>query len=835
MNEPRLPGGEEQGRAQGRRSRAFRWVGRAGLAVAVLLTLAFTWAYWQLRSSVPTTDGAMAIPGLERPVLVLRDASGVPTIQGQTHEDVARALGVVHAQDRFFQMDLARRRAAGELAELVGAVALPADREARRFRLRGRARAVVEQATAEERALVQAYSEGVNAGLATLGARPFEYLILRQPPRPWVAEDSVLVLASMFFSLQDEDAEAEGRGALLHDLFPAPLADFLDSSASQWESPLVGEPRPAPVPPGPDVFDWRRALPALSRTEPTPPPQPTADEAVLALFGSSPPESQPGSNNWALSGSRTRSGRAIVANDMHLAIGLPNIWYRASLSYYAANGAESVTGVTLPGLPAVVAGSNGRLAWGLTNTGGDWSDRVLVEPAEHDPTSYRLSGGTRPFETFHEEIVVRGGPAERLEVKETAWGPLMAPDAAGRLVATAWVPHQPGGMNLRLLALERARTIDEGMAIANGSGVPALNIVFGDTAGHIAWTIAGRIPKRVGFTGSRPESWADGTRGWAGWVEPADYPRVIDPPGGLIVTANNRLVDRQWLALLGDGEYDPGARARQIQRGLEALTQPAAADMLAVQLDDRAELMGRWRLLLLDTLTPAAVASHPDRRTFRRLVEEQWTGRASTESVAYRLVRQFRTAAAERAFAPFVARARAVDADFPTTPGRSLEGPVWALLTLEPLHLLDPRYADWDALRLDAVDRAIATLTEGGRRLEERTWGEANTLRVRHLFSASIPLFGRWLSLPAVALPGDVHMPRVQAPATGATERFAVSPGLEADGYFHMPGGQSGHPLSPHFTDGQTAWALGEPTPFLPGPPSSRLTLMPASPVRATP
>jgi penicillin amidase len=292
------------------------------------------------------------------------------------------------------------------------------------------------------------------------------------------------------------------------------------------------------------------------------------------------------------------------------------------------------------------------------------------------------------------------------------------------------------------------------------------------------------------------------------------------------VTANNRLVGGLGLQMLGPGSYDPGARARQIRDDLRALRRPRERDMLDVQLDDRALLMERWRSLALGALTEPSL-TRPERREFRRLIQTDWNGRASTDSVGYRLVREFRTKVAELALAPFVAEARQLDPDFPATPGRSLEGPVWALVTGRPRHLLDPKYPDWHALLLDAVDRTVSSLAADGRPLADRSWGEVNTVRVQHPLAGAVPWVGAWLNMPPQALPGDLHVPRVQGPTMGASERLTVSPGHEEDGYFHMPAGQSGHPLSPNYRDGHTAWARGEPTPFLPGPAVTRLVLRP--------
>lgn len=433
--------------------------------------------------------------------------------------------------------------------------------------------------------------------------------------------------------------------------------------------------------------------------------------------------------------------------------------------------------------------------------------------------------GPQPFEVTVETIAIAGNAAETIEVRETIWGPVDGPDAQGRLHAVVWVPHAPGGITLDLTALETATTLDEAMTIANLAGVPGQNCVLADAPGNIAWTVAGRIPRREGFDGRLTTSWSDGSRRWNGWYTPDEYPRIVNPPSGVIVTANNRIVSGEWLSMLGDNGYDPGARARQIRDGLQALDAADTGDMLRVQLDDRAILMGRWRDLALSVLADAPASAARDE--FAALVRDNWTGRASVDAVGYRLVRQFRLKAAELAWAPFVARVRPLAPGFPAAPGRALEGPMWALLTTQPAHLLDPAYENWTALLIDAVDQTIASLTAGGRTLADRTWGEANTLSAAHPLSRAIPRLGAWLDLPKDPLPGDSHMPRFQSAGTGASERFAVSPGAEEHGYFHMPGGQSGHPRSPHYQDGHRAWVHGEPTPFLPGPSVARLVLRP--------
>jgi penicillin amidase len=794
---------------------------RALRAVLVLLGLGVVgaaglglWARARLAASLPALEGRLALRGLASLVRVERDALGVPRIVGRSRLDVARATGFVHAQDRFFQMDLLRRRAAGELAELFGPPAADLDKKTRVHRFRKAAERAVEDSASEERAIIEAYVAGVNEGLRALAAPPFEYLVLRTEPSPWKPEDSVLVALAMFLTLQGEDAPAESSLGLMSETLPAPLFAFLAPPGTEWDAPIVGDAFEAPAVPSADVFDLRKrpsmALPkaaTLSREE----------------------RHAYGSNSWAVAGARSAHGGALLADDMHLGIGVPNTWYRASFEWPdPARPGEShqVTGATLPGTPAVIVGSNTFVAWGFTNTEGDWSDLVIVEPDPRDEDAYRTPDGPRRFERTTERIAVKGAPELTLEVVSTIWGPILDHDQRGRPRAHAWVPHEPGGVNLALMGLESARTIEEAMAVAHRSGAPAQNFSCADRTGRIGWTVMGRIPRRVGSFGRVPTSWADGSRRWDGWLEPERYPSVVDPPSGRIWTANNRVVGGEMLAVMGDSGYDLGARAGQIRDALFALDRATERDMLKVQLDDRALFLTRWRDLLLRTLTFEATSRDPRLAEARRLVDS-WGGRAAVDSAGYRIVRAFRLEVAAQVFAALTSACKKADDRFEWDAHRQWEGPLWALVTERPAHLLNPAFASWDAQLLAGLEQALSSLTKDGATLGEKTWGERNTAAFRHPMSRALPSLGPWLDLPPDRLPGDSNMPRFQSPTAGASERLAVSPGREAEGFFHMPGGQSGHPLSPHYRDGHAAWVEGEPTPFLPGPPVHVLTLEP--------
>ena len=794
-----------------------RWLKIAGVVLAVLLFIAavtVAWTYRAIARSVPLLDGEVEVEGLASLVSIERDGLGVPTIRASNRLDIARALGFLHAQERFFQMDLMRRQAAGELSELFGAGALNADRASKVHRFRHRARARVDELTDVNRQVLTAYTQGVNAGLESIDGRPFEYVLLRIDPEPWTEEDSVLALFSMYFTLNDATGGRESARGLVHDLLPAELATFLTPAGTEWDAPVVGEAFEVP------------SIPTLEET--TEDFVAASQQAIHTEFLEG--ASVVGSNNWAVAGSRTTDGRAILANDMHLPLAVPTTWYRVMLEWPADDGcgpSHRMIGLTLPGSLALVGGSNTHVAWGFTNSYGDWTDLVIVEVNPDNPVRYRTPGGWRDMERTVETILVRGAEPEPFEVVETIWGPIIDHDHLDRPRAIRWIAHDPGGADLGLLGLEHVRTVEEALDVANRSGIPPQNFVCADSGGRIAWTVIGAIPRRVGQPGPIPVSWADGTNAWDGWLEPEEYPRVVDPPGGLIWSANARVVGGEMLEIIGDGGYDLGARARQIRDDLRALEGATETDMLAVQLDDRALFLERWRELLLDLLDEQAIRDHPRREEYRDLVQTTWTGRASVDSVAYRLVRAFRIFTFERVYGWLTAPCGAADEDFSVYRLPQREGPLWRLVTERPQHLLEPDSESWRNELLAVVDATIDSYAESGLPLAEQTWGDRNTLAMRHPLSRAVPALSRWLDMPRQQLPGDSKMPRVQSPGFGASQRMAVSPGHETEAYFHMPGGQSGHPLSPYYRAGHDAWVEGEATPLLPGPGEHTLLLLP--------
>ena len=787
--------------------------------------------YLAVRASVPTIDGTLTVKGIAAPVTVERDGQGVPTVRAGSKEDLAFGLGFVHGQDRFFQMDSLRRFAAGELSELLGSGPLSIDRKMRRMRFREVARRVAKGLDPSMRKQIDAYVAGVASGLGSLGARPWEYLLLRDQPQPWKDEDCVLVVLALYIDLQADNPEAESNRGLMRDVLPPKLAEFLDPRGSvEWDAPLFGGPITPPPIPGPEVIDLRK--PARRGPRATPKGRPprgerwTSHEGMLDETFERP---MLGSNNWAVAGSRTADGRAWLADDMHLALRLPNIWYRVRLDWQEAGtqARRSAVGVTIPGGPGLVVGSNGKVAWGFTNSQGDWSDLIELEVDPADPKKYRSHEGPRSIETIEEHIKVKGQADTILAVETTHWGPVVDEDHKGRKRVLRWVAAEPGGTDLGLIRMIDANTLEEALDLANTSGTPHQNFVVADDRGRIAWTILGRIPKRVGFDGTSPTSWADGTRRWEGFYDPKEYPRLINPESGQIWTANSRTTEGENLRKIGYGRYDRGARAKQIRDGLASLSEIKPEDLLAIQRDHRALFLERWRGMLLDVLTPETVASDPRLKALRGHVED-WGGKASIDSVGFRMVLEFRSKIVSAVLDPLTAACRRADPEFRLTDPVAQEVCTWAIVRQKPPHLLDPAHKSWDELLKSVAKEMVAGESADGSSLAKKMWGQMNMIKIAHPIARTLPWFASSLSMTVEPLPGArADMPLIQGPDYGASERIVVSPGAEDRSLFHMPGGQSGHPMSPFFRAGHDDWAQGRPSPLLPGPPIGTLTLQP--------
>jgi penicillin amidase len=807
-------------------------------AIAVIVAALVLACWMTLRASLPQLDGARAAPALSASVSIERDSRGVPTLTGKNRTDVAYATGFVHAQDRFFQMDLLRRVAAGEMAALIGPAALDLDRRNRPNRFRERARMLVAALPTDQRALLNSYTAGVNDGLAALNSRPFEYWALRTQPLAWRPEDTFLVVYAMYFDLQSHEAIRILSRAALREHVPADLFAFLLPVRSHWDAPFDVAKPPAVDLPAPPVTrpDWLQT--AKSASIPT-----QGQETEFAASDLMEGNSMIGSNGWTVDAAHSANGGALLASDMHLGLSLPNLWYRLSLKWSGPDGQpRRVSGVSLPGTPLVIVGSNGQVAWGFTNSYGRFIDLIELQRNPADPLQYRVPGGGWQRATlYHERIDVKGGKPVDLPVAETQWGPQIT--VGSHAYALRWVAHDPQAVNVNLQRLEEATNVEDALHIAQTSGIPTQNFTVADAHGNIGWTLAGPLPRWSTGAGASSGSYEDlpfdssTYQGWQGYLAPQAYPVRIDPPLGRLWTANNHTLPDNEAALLGDAGADVGARASQIRDDLLALPKASEHDMLAIQTDDRALWIDSWRRLSLSVLDADAVRDHPQRAEFRRLVIA-WNGRADADAVGYRLVRAFYFSLYDAWFGKLDKElAASVNNTATGVPPnfRSASSRYDAVMEALAAHQawVPDNIDNWRAFMLERIDHAIAQLPPGVA-LADARWGDRNRAEIEHPFArivpAWLPWLHTWLSAPPDPLAGDFNMPRVQASSFGASERMVVSPGREQDGLFEMPGGQSAHPLSPYFLLGHETWVHGAPAPFLPGATLHRLELAP--PVR---
>jgi len=781
-----------------RPARWIRWGGAALAALLVLVLLAVAGALLAVHRSVPTLDGTVRMTGLGSPVTLRRDALGTAVLQGATRLDVARGLGFVHAQERFFEMDLARRSAAGELSELFGAPALERDKGRRVHRLRARLAARVDALPAADRALLQAYADGVNAGLAQLGARPWQYLLLRDRPRPWAPVDSLLVVGEMYWMLQASGIDAGFDRALLRELVGDARFAWLNPRGGHWDAPLDASVTPAQDVPGPALFDARAAS------------APAAPASAVARAEAN--EDLVGSNSWAVSGARTSVGGAMLADDMHLGLSAPSIWFRAQFEIGQGARAIRAAGVTLPGLPALVVGSNGAIAWGFTNAYGQWFDWIRVPG---DAPAGRLRHVV-------EMIAVKGAPPVTLDVAEFDGAPVVR-EVDGRKFALRWMADDAQAYTLALDEMITARDVDAALAIAPRCGMPQQNVLVADRAGRIAWTIAGRL-----WAGSRATHYArfeEADLPPPAWLAAADYPVVRDPQAGQLWTANNRQLASAAGAAIGDGGFDLGARAQQIRDRLGATPRFDESTLGAIQLDDEARFMHPWAGRIL-----AAATGSPKHAEVAHLLQG-WDGRADAGSAAYRLARNVRIRTLDALWSAWTVPVLGAEQDDPKRRIEwrgTFEYSAAQALDERPAHLLPAPFTGWDEFVLAQVDAVVADMTQrGARPLADATWGEANASRIRNVISRAVPLLSVVLDMPSLPQGGDSNMPHVANAAFGQSERMVVAPGHEERATLTMPGGQSGHPMSPYYGAGQEAWAEGRATPLLAGEARHVLVLAP--------
>jgi penicillin amidase len=844
-------------------------VGLLRLAVSLALVLALVVGVLSAAitfRALPQTSGTLEVDGLEAPVTVIRDDAGIARIYADSPQDLFFAQGFVHAQERMWQMEVWRHISAGRLSELFGRSTLETDRFIRTLGWRLAAARDLEALSDEARNAAEAYADGVNAWLDTHGeslSLPFVVTGLRAgngglggyDVEPWTPLDSLAfqkvqawnlggnMSQEIFRMLADEHL---GDAALTDELFPAYRKDAPVITPADRLGAAVPVDGPstvaAPSLPAPAVHDvevaeaWRDVAAAGGRA---------VELAGLSPAGGLAAEGGIGSNGWVVGPELAATGEALLANDPHLGIGMPSVWFMNGLHCRRVTEAcpYDVAGVSFPGTPAVVLGHNARVAWGATNVDPDVQDLFVERIDPEDPTRYILAGESVAFELREERIEVAGAPPEVIEVRATAHGPILN-DVDPRLedadpVALRWTAlSEVDGTFEAIFRLNTAASFDDFRAALAGYGSPSQNFVYADVDGHIGYQLPGLIPIRAGgATGSRPVRGDDGEHEWTGYVPFDQLPWQYDPPGGVIVTANNAPVDAAYPYRLGS-EWDPGYRAaRIIERLAEAAVGGITSDeMRAIQSDTIPLRASRLQAAL------AELPLEPETGDGSALLEliREWAGSCSIDN---------RGCAAYHAF-----EYRLIGALFEDELGPLSREYVGGDVSFEATMMLirDPEAGWWDDTRTDvresALDIAERTLDATAKELrdalgapEQWTWGALHgaTFREETLGTSGIGPLEWYLNrgpVPAAGAPGAVlntyHRPSRGYPdpydddveAVGLDRLFdvAVLPSyrltidmgdLDAARIIQTTG-QSGNPFDAHYGDLIDRWATGETLPL---------------------
>ncbi len=752
------------------------------LSLLLFTLIVLSAAYLFLRSSLPELDGHKSTMHLSAQGILARDTLGAAVITAQSKNDAAYLLGYAHAQDRLFQMDLLRKSAAGELSQVVGKVALERDKSARFFQFRSRAEAIAKSLPADQQALLAYYANGVNDFIEEFGSPGFEFILTGSNMAPWQASDTLLVSFSMYIDLQRSQVERDFENTVIKSIFGQQMLDFMYQT-SPFQAAIdfsIDKTHSAEIP----IIDRDSLL---------------SDELNTLSKVSFTSDTQPdelGSNNWAVSNSLTNSNSAMLSSDMHLGLSVPSIWYRAQMKYQQEGQAVTVTGVSLPGTPLIVAGSTGHIAWGFTNSNVDNVDWVKLNS---DAQTTAVS----------EEILIKDSNAYNYQFEMSEYGPVR--EFAGQKYALSWVALQPYAINLKVADFPLQKDTDALLAFSKDVGIAVQNMVVADAKGQVAWQLTGAITAR-----NTPSLSAINQADYdVKWVEQEPNPAfVYQPNNHRVWSANARVVGIDDLARYGDGGYALGARQRQILDLLLDDSQFDEAQFNEMQLDNRALFLQPWHNLLTQVLS-----NNPQKFAQDLEALNTWQACACEDSTGYTLVRRFRSTVTQQLMQPI--RAQLTQHDLSLRYSLKLiEGAIWQLLKSKEESWLPKGFVNYDDFLLFAYEVTKDELIEkhgaDPETLAGLEWGKVNALNITHPFASSIGPLAPFVNMPVIPAFGDSFMPAVQSKRFGASQRLIVRPGDLDKAILTIPGGQSMHPLSKFYRAGFDEYANGKETPLLP-------------------
>jgi penicillin amidase len=787
-----------------RRFRPWRFFGWLALALLVVCAAGVAWLYTIAHSALPELDGAIPVSGISAPVSVSRDNHGVPTLEAATLDDLFFAQGYVTAQDRLFQMDLLRRAASGELSEIVGDVALQHDRQQRILGIRATAEKGLLAATPMDHEQFAAYARGVNAYIRGHRDRlPIEFRVLHYSPRPWSETDSLMIAYQMVETLSTNPLFALTRERVLAKLGPELTADLYVNTSWRDHPPTASSP----------------ALEAPHPDQPTTPPHTIASSGASSIASSgrvAPNElssllgpwlepflrEQPvalGSNDWVVSGAHTVSGKPLLSNDMHLGHQMPNLWYEAHLR----SGDFDVAGVTLPGYPYVIVGHNQRLAWGFTNVGPAIEDAFIEN--FNAQGQYQTPDGWKQPDVRPEVIHVKGKPAVIVSVEITRHGPIVSDLAPGetRKIALRWTLYN--GIRNPFFQVDSAQNWDQFRRAFSELDAPGQNVVYADVDGNIGYQTTGKVPIRAAGDGSLPVDGSDNAHEWTSYIPFDKLPNVLNPPSGIIATANGRITPDGYPYSISV-QWEAPWRTDRIYRVLGSGKKFAASDMLALETDVYSELdhfMADKFVYAIDHARNPSPRAHQAADILR-----DWNGQMDANSSAPTIATEAKTELRRMLLAAKLG-------GYPLSGGpESWETYHWMMetvwlenvLTQQPARWLPPAYSSYDELLAAAMDAALKNAPAD---LNSWKWGPEDSVTIQNPILGRIPMLRRWTGPGVQPQSGSGYTVKAAGRDYGPSERFTADLSNLDASTLNTVTGQSGNFLSPYYMDQWKAWYTG--------------------------
>jgi len=791
--------------------RVFYWI------FAILVTVTAALAWWFIYRPLPQIDGSASLPGLHQDVTVERDRWGVPRVRASSVEDLAEAQGYVMAQDRLWQMDLLRRVARGQLSEILGPKTLVIDKE---FRTNGFARAAERDATLldpESRKVMEAYARGVNHFIEQhKNALPLEFSLLRYEPSPWQPSDTIAISGYMYRTLTNTWERELNRAKVAERAGPDRAKDLFSEEAAM-DHFVVGDPKV--IDDGsqrsaadsddddddddmqPDTVLKARSgvLPNIATRESDPDVTSALAESVQAFLSESKNEIRQGlgSNNWVVSGAHTATGKPLLANDTHLELSIPSIWYEIHLTAPGWN----IKGFTLPGAPMIIIGHNDRIAWGFTNNGADVQDLYVETFNPASPDEYRVKGAWTKAQVFDETIHVKGQADEHLKVTVTRHGPIVHREE-DKAYALRWTATEPSGLANSYTWLGKARNWREFRENMRRVWGPAQNGVYADVDGNIGYVMAARVPIRKKGHGEVPVPGDTDDHEWSGYIPFDRLPQALNPESGLIVTANARVVGPNYKPYLTDRWEEPYRTAR-IYDLLHDRHDLRPEDMLKVQTDT----YSYPHVFLADELLAAARTVKPKDPRAQKLIDglKDWNGIADADSPEVSFLHTVRRAAIDLLLEPFLGKDTSLYQWRTTTF-------LQKILTDRPAKWLPAADKNYDELLSTAADIAVTKLAEQSKseHVEDWAWKRFNSLDMFHPLGSD-GLLKRSLSITDKPQAGTVYSVRAAAKTHGPAMRFVANPKNWDQSIMLITAGESGQPGSSHYSDQFSYWYEGKP------------------------